>query len=156
MQQDIATRFLFGILKIMTENKTQETAGDVDAFLNSVLPERRRGDALVVKAMMERVTGLEAKMWGEKMIGFGTYHYKYDSGREGDWFRIGLSPNKANLSIYIIPGFKLFDDILNRLGKYKNSVGCLYITNLKNVDLEVLEELLSASMALMDDKYPNS
>lgn len=140
----------------MTGNKTQENEGDVDAFLKSVLPERRREDALVIKAMMERVTGLEAKMWGEKMIGFGTYHYKYDSGREGDWFRTGFSPSKANLSIYTIPGFKSFEDILSRLGKYKNSVGCLYITNLKNVDLEVLEELVTASMALMDDKYPNS
>jgi len=88
-------------------------------FLASVASEKRREDAGVVLEMMKKITGLEPAMWGSSLIGFGTYHYKYDSGREGDSFRLGLSPRKANLVIYIIPGFKDYQAYLDRLGKCK-------------------------------------
>jgi len=93
-------------------------------------------------------------MWGSSLIGFGTYHYKYDSGREGDSFRLGLSPRKANLVIYIIPGFKDYQAYLDRLGKCKTSVSCLYITRLDNIDLGVLAELMERSFKDMQAKYP--
>lgn len=135
-------------------NKTQENDGDVAVFLDGVESDTRRADAKVVLEMMERITGWPAKMWGATIVGFGSYHYKYDSGREGDFMRVGLSPRKANLVIYILPGYTDFSDILARIGKYKKGKSCLYINKLADVDMSVLEELVEAGLEDMAEKYP--
>jgi len=135
-------------------NKTQENDGDVAAFLESVENPKRRADAEVVLEMMTRITGLPARMWGASIIGFGSYHYKYESGREGDYMRVGFSPRKANLVVYILPGYTDFSEILGRIGKYKKGKSCLYINKLADVDMAVLEELVMAGLADMAEKYP--
>jgi len=135
-------------------NKTQENDGDVAAFLESVENPKRRADAEVVLEMMTRITGLSARMWGASIIGFGMYHYKYESGREGDYMRVGFSPRKANLVVYILPGYTDFSEILGRIGKYKKGKSCLYINKLADVDMAVLEELVVAGLADMAEKYP--
>jgi len=135
-------------------NKTQENDADIAAFIASVAHERRRGEAEILLEMLGRVSGLPAKMWGSSIIGFGRYHYKYASGREGDFMRIGFSPRKANMSVYIIPGFAKYPVILGRLGKFKTGVSCLYINKLADIDLGVLEELAAASLKDMEQLYP--
>ena len=141
-------------------NKTNENDGDVEAFIASVEHDGRRDDASVLLEIFERVTGLTPKMWGSNIIGFGSYHYKYDSGREGDFLRTGFSPRKANLSIYIMGGYineeakARRDEMLSRLGKHKMAKACLYVTRLKNIDLAVLEELIRDNMAYMEAVYP--
>ncbi|MEE9453321.1 MAG: DUF1801 domain-containing protein [Paracoccaceae bacterium] len=138
----------------MAENKTKENGASVEGFLASVENPKRRADAELVVEMMTRITGLSPKMWGTKIIGFDRYHYKYASGREGDALMIGLSPGKAALSIYIMPGFKKYAHLMEKLGKFKNTVSCLYITRLENVDLDVLEELIAVSVKDMRARYP--
>jgi len=136
------------------ENKTRENAGDVTAFLDSVEHPTRQADAKALLDMFIRITGKEPKMWGHSLIGFGSYHYKYDSGREGDFLRTGFAPRKANLSIHIMPGYQDYGDILTRLGKHKMAKSCLYINKLADVDMNVLEELIRAGLAKMDELYP--
>ncbi|HCH33205.1 MAG TPA: hypothetical protein DE045_09705 [Oceanospirillaceae bacterium] len=126
----------------MAENKTQATGEDIETFLNTVEHPVRRENALVVLALMRKVSGVEPRMWGTSMVGFGQYHYKYDSGREGDCYIIGFSPRKANLTLYIMPGYQDLSSYLNRLGKHKIGKCCLYINKLADVDMAVLEELL--------------
>lgn len=140
----------------MSDRKTHAHDGDVDAFLASVTHKTRHADALVLLDMMKEVTGHDPKMWGPSIIGFDSYHYKYESGREGDACISGFSPRKANLVVYITPGFKQYDDLLARLGKYKSSVSCLYINKLADVDLDVLRELVSQSYIYMRQKYHGS
>ncbi len=135
-------------------NKTVENDGDVIGFLASVENQRRREDAFEVLELMKRVTGWPAKMWGAAIIGFGSYHYKYESGREGDMMRVGFSPRKANLVVYILPGYTDFEHILARIGKYKKGKSCLYINKLADIDMAVLEELVVAGLADMAKKYP--
>jgi len=137
----------------MAELKTKETEASVDDFLAGVENERRRRDALVVKEIMERITGWEPKMWGPSIVGFGSYHYKYDSGREGDYLVTGFSPRKQSLTVYIMPGFSKFGPLMKRLGKHKTSVSCLYINKLEDVDLGVLEELIQGGVDFMREKY---
>lgn len=137
----------------MTENKTKPTTKSVSTFLNSVENKRRKADALVINEMMARITGEKPRMWGPTMVGFGEYHYKYDSGREGDLFLIGFSPRKANLVLYIMPGYGQFDDLMARLGKFKTGKSCLYINKLNDIDMDVLEELISKSVVWMKNKY---
>ncbi|MCF6306023.1 MAG: DUF1801 domain-containing protein [Rhodobacteraceae bacterium] len=132
--------------------KTKENDGDVLAFLNRLENPTRKQDAMVVLEMMQRATGLPAKMWGPSIIGFGSYHYKYASGREGDAARVGFSPRKANIVIYSL--FDDFGDILVRLGKHKTSKACLYINKLADINLEALEELVRENMQAMERKYP--
>ncbi len=130
----------------MAENKTQPSDNSVEDYLASVEPKRRREDSQVVLKMMGEVTGLEPTLWGGSMVGFGTYHYKYASGREGDTFIIGFAPRKAAMTVYLTDGFEdKYDDLLGRLGKYKTSKVCLYINKLDDVDLDVLRELMSQS-----------
>ncbi len=142
------------------QNKTTENDGDVNGFIDAVEHEGRREDARVLLALFQKVTGLPPRMWGGSIIGFGSYHYKYDSGREGDFLRTGFSPRKANLSIYIMGGYcseeakARRDDMLSRLGKHKMAKACLYVTRLKNIDLDVLEELIRDNMKYMDEVYP--
>jgi len=135
-------------------NKTVENDGDVIEFLGSVENQRRREDSFEVLELMKRVTGWPAKMWGAAIVGFGNYHYKYESGREGDFMRVGFSPRKANLVVYILPGYTDFEPILARIGKYKKGKSCLYINKLADIDMAVLEELVRAGLADMAKKYP--
>lgn len=99
---------------------------------------------------MQEVTGAEPRLWGSSIVGFGDYHYKYESGREGDWFVTGFSPRKQNLTLYIMAGFDNYDQLLSRLGKYKTGKSCLYINKLDDVDLDVLKELVAQSAAHMN------
>ncbi|MDE0128818.1 MAG: DUF1801 domain-containing protein [Gammaproteobacteria bacterium] len=134
-------------------NKTRPTGAGVDTFLDAVENERRREDARTVKAMMERITGWEPRMWGPSIVGFGEYHYRYESGREGDFLITGFSPRKKALTIYIMPGFARYDALMARLGKFRTGRSCLYINKLDDVDLSVLEELIASSVQYMVGKY---
>jgi len=134
-------------------NKTQENDADVNAFLDSVENPQRRADTKAVCELMARLSGEPAKMWGTAIIGFGNYHYKYASGREGDFMRVGVSPRKAATTVYILPGYTDFDHILVRLGKHKKGKSCLYINKLSDIDLAVLEELIEAGLEDMKAKY---
>jgi hypothetical protein len=128
----------------MAETKTKPMTSHVDAFIAAVEKPLRRDNAMVVREMMERVTGEPATMWGPSIIGFGSYHYKYASGHEGDTCRIGFSPRSANLVFYV-GTFPEFADLLDRLGKHKIGKGCLYINKLADVDLAVLEDIIRCS-----------
>lgn len=127
-------------------NKTRETEANVDTFLESISDEKKRADCATVCRMMEKLTGSEPKMWGASMVGFGNYHYKYDSGHEGDWFLAGFSPRKANLTLYLMAGYDHFPELMKRLGKYKTGKSCIYINKLEDINLEVLEELIASSV----------
>ena len=129
----------------MAELKTQKNDGDVEVFLNNVAHDKRRADAFQVLELMKEVTGEAPKMWGDSIIGFGSYHYTYASGREGDWFLTGFSPRKQNLTLYIMAGFNEYDDLMARLGKFKTGKSCLYINKLEDIDQDVLKELVEKS-----------
>jgi hypothetical protein len=129
----------------MAELKTRKNEGDVEAFLNGVEHDKRREDSFKVLQMMKDVTGMEPLMWGSSIVGFGSYHYKYASGREGDWFRVGFSPRKQALTLYLMTGFSASEDLMKRLGKYKTGKACLYIRKLEDVDMNVLRELVAQS-----------
>jgi hypothetical protein len=137
----------------MAANKTVETDGSVNAFIEALPDERQRSDAWEIAALMERLSDSPAKMWGPSIIGFGSYHYRYESGREGDMCRIGFSPRKGKTVLYIVDGFSDFDVILARLGKHKTGKSCLYIKHLSDVDQGALTELITGSLAAMDAKY---
>lgn len=126
--------------------KTVKNNAVVKDFLNAVENEKRRKDSFVILELMERVTGEKAVMWGSSIVGFGSYHYKYASGQEGDWPITGFSPRKQNMSLYIMTGFAAYNDLLIKLGKYKTGKACLYINKLEDVDLNVLEELIRQSV----------
>ncbi len=128
----------------MAESKTRPTAVDVGEFIDSVPSERRRADARKVCAMMEQVTGEKPVMWGPTMVGFGRYHYRYESGREGDAFLTGFSPRSASLVVYL-DDFPRREELLGRLGKHKLGKCCLYINKLDDVDEEVLEQVVAGS-----------
>ena len=135
----------------MAELKTKPNDGDVELFLNSVDNERKRQDSFKILELMKEVTGEEPKMWGASIVGFGSYHYKYDSGREGDWFVTGFSPRKQSLTLYIMSGFTEYDSLLGDLGKHKTGKSCLYINKLDDVNLEILCELVQKSVDHMVD-----
>lgn len=138
----------------MSENKTRPTAADVDAFLAAIEPAAKRKDAETICAMMRRVSGEAPALWGPSMVGFGLYRYKYESGHSGESFRTGFSPRKANLVLYIVDGLDAHAALLARLGKFKTGKSCLYINKLADVDVPVLEALVTESVARMDRKYP--
>ncbi|HKJ27189.1 MAG TPA: DUF1801 domain-containing protein [Anaerolineales bacterium] len=133
----------------MSENKTKPTDAKVEKFLNSVENEKRKIDSFEVLELMKQITGEPAKMWGDSIVGFGSYHYKYASGREGDWFLAGFSPRKQSLTLYITAGFIYYEELLAKLGKYKTGKSCLYINKLEDVDQEVLKELIKESVEHM-------
>ena len=137
----------------MSELKNKLNDADPKAFLNSLEDESKRKDSFELLEMLEDISGCEPKMWGGSIIGFGSYHYKYDSGREGDWFIAGFSPRKQNFSLYIMSGFDQYEELLSRLGKYKTGKSCLYIKQLADVDRSVLHDLMLASYQRMDKKY---
>lgn len=138
----------------MAENKTKQTEVDVGAFIDAVPDPKRRADAREVCAMMERLSGHPPAMWGPTIIGFGRYHYVYDSGREGDMARIGFSPRAKELVFYLIGGLTLHPELLARLGKYRTGKCCLYIKSLDLVDREVLAQLIVNEIVYMREKYP--
>lgn len=125
----------------MSDMKTVPTSESVEEFI-AKQSEPRHQDSLVLIDMMRKITGLEPVMWGPSIIGFGSYHYKYASGREGDMPISGFSPRKANMTVYIGRGFDEYQSQLEKLGKHKTSVSCLYINRLSDVDLEVLGEII--------------
>lgn len=137
------------------KNKTVATTLSVTDFIASVDDEKKRNDSQVLLEVMARLSGQQPKMWGTSIIGFGNYHYKYDSGREGDYFHVGFSPRKANLTIYIMSGFDQHATIMANLGKFKTGSSCLYVKRLSDIDLASLKELIAANMAYMAEKYPN-
>ncbi|MCH8981682.1 DUF1801 domain-containing protein [candidate division KSB1 bacterium] len=131
----------------MAELKTKPNEQSVEAFLNSVEDEKKRQDCLTILEIMKQITKAEPQMWGTSMVGFGTYHYKYESGREGDWFVAGFSPRKQNLTLYIMAGFSRYDELLSKLGKFKTGKSCLYIKKIEDVDLPTLKELITQSVS---------
>jgi len=134
----------------MAEMKTKPTAVSVDAFLDAVPHPVRRADGQAVRAMMERATGEPATMWGPSIVGFGSYHYRYATGREGDMCRIGFSPRAASLVLYV-GGFADYEALLAKLGKHKRSTACLYLNKLADVDADVLEDIIRRSYAATED-----
>ncbi len=125
----------------MAENKTKPTKGSVTAFLNKISDKQLRSDCFRILEMMQTVSKCEPVMWGSAIIGFGTYHYVYKSGREGDTVVIGLSPRKQNISIYLMGGLNNVEVELSKLGKYRTGKGCLYIKSLSDVNPEVLKKV---------------
>ncbi len=130
----------------MAELKTKKNDLNVEEFLNSVTDQEKRKDCFEVLELMKSVTQEEPSMWGDSIVGFGEYHYKYKSGREGDWPLIGFSPRKQYLTLYIMSGFDRYDHLLSKLGKYKTGKSCLYLKKLSDVDHNVLEKLASESV----------
>jgi hypothetical protein len=133
----------------MAELKTQRNKGSVDAFLKSIPDEQKRNDAFTLVDIMRKATRAEPEMWGSSIVGFGTSHYQYASGRDAEWFLTGFSPRKQNLTLYLLGGFAQHDDLLKALGKYKTGKGCLYINRLDDVDLPTLRKLVKQSVQYM-------
>ncbi len=129
----------------MSENKTKPSQKSVKAFLNSIEPETKRKDAWGLHEIIQKITGEEPILWGDSIVGYGSYHYKYASGREGDWMKVGFSPRKQNFSLYLLPGIEKFQELLSKLGKHKTGKSCLYINKLADVDQEILQRLISES-----------
>lgn len=138
----------------MSSNKTTETAASVENFINSVENEQRSKDSREMIELMREITGSEPRMWGSSLVGFGQYHYKYASGREGDSFLTGFSPRKSAFTVYVMPGFDLYADQMARLGPHKTGKSCLYLKNLDVADRGVLEEIIRDSVEVMRKKYP--
>ena len=131
----------------MAELKTKPTKRSVEDFVDAIKDEQQKKDCRTVSRIMKRITKANPKMWGPGMVGFGSYHYKYASGREGDWFLTGFAPRKQNLTLYIMAGFKRYSAPLKKLGKHKISKSCLYIKRLDDVDMDVLTQLIEESVA---------
>ena len=131
----------------LAEIKTKPTSANVEEFINNVKDEQKRKDSFVLLEMMKTATGEEPVLWGSSIIGFGNKRYKSpNTGREVDWLRIGFSPRKANLSLYVSVGIKEHAAALKKLGEHKTGVGCLYINKLEDIDLKVLKEMIDASL----------
>ena len=137
----------------MAEMKTRETKESVDAFLDKATDAKTRRECDTIMRIMKRVTGAPPRMWGPSMVGFGTYSYKYETGREGEYFITGFSPRKSNLTLYVMPGFEQYPQLMKKLGKHKTGKSCLYVKTLDDIDLGVLEELIETSVADMKRTY---
>jgi hypothetical protein len=138
------------------ENKTQATVTRVEDFITGIADENQRADARSLIAMMTRLSGEPATMWGPSIIGFGRYRYRYDSGREGEMCRIGFSPRKGQTVLYLIDGFEGHAELMAKLGKHKTGKSCLYVKRLSDIDLVALEDMCRSSLAYMAAKYPES
>lgn len=138
----------------MAELKTKKTDASVAAFLDSIEYVKKRLDCYAIVNLMKSVTGYEPKMWGERIVGFGSYHYKYASGHEGDSALVGFAPRKNNITIYIMPGFERYPELMSKLGKFKTGKSCLYIKSMNDVDPLVLRELVKESVQWMQAQYP--
>ena len=134
-------------------NKTKANSESVSDFLNSIQDDQKKKDSIKIVKLIESLTSEKATLWGTSIIGFGNYHYKYASGREGDFMKVGFSPRKQNLTFYIMPGFKRFDLLMGKLGKFKTGKSCLYIKSLNDIDLNVLEDLILSSYNYMTQKH---
>ena len=133
----------------MAANKTQSTSADVEAFLSGIADASRQADCRKLAAMMQQVAGEAPVMWGASMVGFGRYRYQYESGRSGEWFLLGFSPRKTDLTLYLMSGFDDQSDLMTNLGKYKIGKSCLYIKTLADIDLLALKPLLERSVAAL-------
>jgi len=140
----------------MANNKTAVTATPVEDFIDGVSDRRKRQDSMDMIALMRDVTGHEPKMWGSSLVGFGSYHYRYESGREGDFFLTGFSPRKSAFTIYIMPGFERYGALMKKLGPHRTGKSCLYVKNLDAIDRDLLKEIIRDSVARMHEKYPGS
>ena len=135
----------------MAELKTKPTQASVKDFLNQIPDEERRKDCFAVAKIMEEITGSKPKMWGPSIVGFGTYHYKYASGREGDWMITGFSPRKKDLTLYIMMGFEKYPELMKQLGKHSRSKSCLYIKRLSDIHVPTLKKLIKQSVKQLRD-----
>jgi hypothetical protein len=140
----------------MTENKTKPTRASVNKFIAGIADEDRRRDAETLRAMMERISGEPAVMWGPSMVGFGRYRYKYASGHGGTSFRVGFSPRAKELVVYIVAGFPRHQPLMDKLGKYRTGKSCLYIKRLADIDEAVLADLIRESLEFMRTAYPDA
>ena len=140
----------------MSDLKTGKNDSNVIDFINGIEDEQKRRDCHEVMQIMKEVTGKEPEMWGNSIVGFGSYHYKYESGREGDWFLTGFSPRKQNLSLYIMAGFSQYESLLADLGKHKTGKSCLYIKRLQDVNLDILRKMIDSSVLMIENKYPKN
>lgn len=131
----------------MAELKTRKTGASVAAFLSTVADPAMRRDAKALVALMKAATGARPRMWGPSIVGFGDWHYEYESGREGDWFVMGFSPRKSGLTLYLMPGLRKLAPLLEKLGRHKTSAGCLYIRRLADVDPVALRKILRSAAA---------
>ena len=138
----------------MAKLKTTPNEGDVEAYLNGVEDEQKRKDCLAIRKLMKQVTKKEPKMWGGSIVGFGNYHYKYPTGREGDWFLTGFAPRKKNITLYIMAGFDEYGALSEKLGKYNTGKSCLYVKKLEDVHLPTLEKLVRQSAKHIASMYP--
>jgi hypothetical protein len=140
----------------MAENKTKLTALSVDSYLDAIVDEDRRKGCKQLVRLMSKVSGQKAKMWGTSIVGFGSYHYKYESGREGDAPLIGFSSRKGDITVYLMLGTGDYESLLSRLGKHKTGKGCLYVKRMADVDEAVLSDLVSACMDALKRRYAAS
>ena len=133
----------------MAELKTKLTDASVTDYLNAIENEQVRQDCFVILEIMQEATKAKPQMWGDSIVGFGTYHYVYASGREGDWPLTGFAPRKKNITLYIMAGFEQYEELLSRLGKFSRGKACLYIKRLSDIDMPMLKELVQASVDRM-------
>ncbi len=137
----------------MAQNKTKATEASVESYLSAIGDEARRKDCEALAKLMTKATKQQPKMWGTSIVGFGSYHYKYESGREGDAYLTGFSSRKSDISVYLMASIPGQEELLSKLGKHKMGKGCLYVRKLSDVDLEVLEQLIIGSFAERKRRY---
>jgi uncharacterized protein DUF1801 len=139
----------------MAKNKTTQTESSVLEFINNIPDEKKRDDSLRITEIFKKASGFEPKMWGPSIIGFGSYHYKYESGREGDAPLAGFSPRKDSFSLYFSSSFKSRDELLKKFGKHKTAKACVYIKKLEDIDTDILGQMIKGSMSHIQEKYPD-
>ncbi len=137
----------------MSQNKTVPNKLNVQDYLNAIENPKRKEDCCAIHDLMKTITGKEPRMWGSSMVGFGSYHYKYESGREGDMFVTGFSNRKQAITLYIMGGFKRHEELLSKVGPHKTGKSCFYIKQLSNMDIDVLSILISESIKAVEKKY---
>lgn len=137
----------------MAENKTKPTDLEALDYLENIDNEQRKTDCLALNTLMKEITGEQPVMWGTSIVGYGSYHYKYESGREGDMPLIGFSNRKQNITIYIMTGFSRYEELLEKIGKFKIGKSCFYIKRLSDIDVEVLKEMIISSIEVIKNKY---
>ena len=142
--------------KSAADNKTKPRKGSVQAYISGIKPAGRKEDAQILLDLMGEICPEPPQLWGPSIIGFGSYHYQYESGREGDSMLTGFAPRKANMVVYVMPGFSQYQTYLTRLGKHRTGASCLYLGRLSNVNLDVLKDLIAQSVQDMRTKYPTS
>jgi hypothetical protein len=140
----------------MAKNKTTETESSVDDFINNVADETKRNDCFELIKLISKQTALEAKMWGPSIVGFGSYHYKYESGREGDAPLVAFSPRASSIAVYFCAHFEKREQLLEKLGKHKTDKGCVHIKKLAEIDTDTLAEMITNNIKYVQQLYPNN